>query len=253
MGAIREILSKKLMLIAKIVVFTLLIVIMYFLGMYLRRNDPLFQIKQVYIRSSAGGNEAENNPTKYWNLNLFQDNQIYINLGLREDLLQTNNPNRRIKSVSIENVKLSSEPSLLGTLKLYKISTDKDKLFEYIPENQFQNRLDYFVTELKPNVYENEVGVYGGQLNFAVVNENLLSYKYENEEEIIYDGTLLAKANIEEKDIKFKVYFDVVLVTESNKKYIANIEMNLPYGNILENGTEINKNADIGKFVYSKE
>lgn len=69
-------------------------------------------------------------------------------------------------------------------------------------------------------------------LDFAIINFGEYS---SNEEEIIHDGTILAKKGISYEDIKCKVSFDICIELTSGTKFTGNIDLSLPPDDITKN------------------
>ena len=75
-------------------------------------------------------------------------------------------------------------------------------------------------------------------------------YSTNEEEEIIHDGALLTKAGITLGEIKKTITFDIIIETESNKKYETTVIKEVPVGNLVEDGigTEDNTNFNHIRF-----
>ena len=76
----------------------------------------------------------------------------------------------------------------------------------------------------------------GGIIEFSVILNNLKKLQYNENEAIKVDGTLLKQ--IGEDRLKYQVSFDLIIELENNVKLKTKINLNLPAGNILENGIE---------------
>ena len=70
---------------AKIIVFVLIIVLVYIIGVYGRSDIPVFEIKDVYVKLSANANYLDDNMGQNWNLNIYQTNDIYIKFGHKDN------------------------------------------------------------------------------------------------------------------------------------------------------------------------
>ena len=79
---------------------------------------------------------------------------------------------------------------------------------------------------------------------------HVLMHIYEDFEEVTFDGTLFKKANILLEQIRFTVSLDLVLTTLSEKEYIYNIQVQLPYGDIVESGTVITDDMSSVQITY---
>ena len=76
------------------------------------------------------------------------------------------------------------------------------------------------------------------------------NYKTD-EEEIIHDGTLINKIGLTNQDIQFKVSFDISIELNSGKKYKANVNIGMPSGNLVEEGTT-NSQIDGNEIVFKR-
>ena len=76
----------------------------------------------------------------------------------------------------------------------------------------------------------------GGIIEFSVILNNLKKLQYNENEAIKVDGTLLKQ--IGEDRLKYQVSFDLIIELENNVKLKTKIDLELPAGNILENGIE---------------
>ena len=72
-----------------------------------------------------------------------------------------------------------------------------------------------------------------------------------NDEEIHFNN-LLKSANITENDLKSKVNFDVTIDIESGKQYKANITLDLPVENVIEEGTTSTEITDLKDIVFKR-
>ena len=62
----------------------------------------------------------------------------------------------------------------------------------------------------------------------------------DKDEEIVHDGTLLNKLSLNNEQVKFKISFDFVIEI-SKHSYKANVQLDLPCGDILKDGKIITK------------
>ena len=65
----------------KYIIIILLLIIIAIIAIILisnQKTDIPFELKQIYLTSTANGTYTDGNDTQDWNLNLFQNNDIYI-------------------------------------------------------------------------------------------------------------------------------------------------------------------------------
>ena len=224
---------------AKIIVFVLIIVLVYIIGVYGRSDIPVFEIKDVYVKLSANANYLDDNMEQNWNLNIYQTNDIYIKFGHKDNIHVQNEQDKILKQVYIDNIEIVDLPKLGSDISVYTISKNKEKIFEYTSEYVVKDKIEYTVVPNNSDIYNLEVNSTNGQVAISFVNNNVLEHVYNGLNEIKFDGTLLKNANVSLEDVQFTVSFNMNFVTETDKKYVYNIKMILPYGDMITNGTVI--------------
>lgn len=175
------------------------------------------------------GGIQEDSPESKWNLNLIQNNDIYI------DIIKNKNYGKEeiIDKVIIDNFKIEDEPQK-GEIKIYR--PDSQNLnFTNKEEYKIEKEIEYKGAE-KSDLNNLKVANQGGLIILRFVNQGLGNYKTD-EEEIIHDGTLLNKIGLTNEDIQFKVSFDISIELNSGKKYKANVNLKMPNGNLVGEGT----------------
>lgn len=74
-----------------------------------------------------------------------------------------------------------------------------------------------------------------------------------NDKEISHDGTILAKAGLKYEDIKCNISFDVTIEIADGTKFIGNIKVELPSGNIIEAGTSSFEKTDFKDVIFKRD
>ena len=240
----------RLVLATKIIICSFAILLVYFIGVYARKDVPVFEIKDIYIKSTANATYLDDNMTANWNLNVYQPNDIYIKFGVNDNIHTLNQEDKLLKSVYVKNIKIVESPSLGSNIDVYSISKDSDKVFEYVEEYKVNEELQYVVVPSNADIFNLQVNNKMGQIALSFVNKNVLMHIYEDFEEVTFDGTLFKKANILLEQIRFTVSLDLVLTTLSEKEYIYNIQVQLPYGDIVESGTVITDDMSSVQITY---
>ena len=124
----------------------------------------------------------------------------------------------------------------VGNIEIYRPSMGT-KLYEYKEQSKLQDSIEYVgaqETYLKGETLA--ISNQGGIIEFSVILNNLKKLQYNENEAIKVDGTLLKQ--IGEDRLKYQVSFDLIIELENNVKLKTKINLNLPAGNILENGIE---------------
>ena len=91
----------------------------------------------------------------------------------------------------------------------------------------------------------------GGLVVFRYVIEDLGNYT-SNEDGEINHNELLKKLAINNDDLKFNVSFDININLDSNKSYKANVNLELPIGNVVDDGIQSKENTDSENIVFKR-
>lgn len=192
------------------------------------KNMP-FEISKIMIISNAGGIQNDQSENK-WDLNLVQNNDIYI------DIIKNKNYKQEeiIDKIIIDNFQIENEPQK-GTIKIYRPNSTSIN-FENREEYKIENKLEYIGDEAS-DLNNLKIANQGGLILLRYVNEELGNYTSNEDEEIKHDGTLLRKTGITNDEIKFTISFDISIELKSEKKYKANVTVEMPKGNLIQEGT----------------
>lgn len=129
-------------------------------------------------------------------------------------------------------------------------STD-GRIYSYDDTYIIEEKLEYKGAS-KSNSQTLEIGNQGGNILIRFSNVNLGEYSSDKDKEIIHDGTLLNKLELEQENIAFAVSFDFVIQVQDHQ-YRANIHLDLPYGNITEEGTASFEKIDMSDIIFKRE
>ncbi len=127
-------------------------------------NMP-FEISQMVVVSTAEGVEKEGDKT--WNLDLIQNNDIYIHISKNKNYTKQ----EIIKNIKLNNFVITKEPQK-GEIILYRPSNSADKVFEYKDEYIINDNLTFQGTE-NTNLKQLEVANQGAVITFRCSNKNL--------------------------------------------------------------------------------
>ena len=201
------------------------------------QNMP-FKLSSILILSNAEGYQEEESKDYKWNTEIFQINDIYLNIEKNKNYKET----EIIKSVEIKNIVVNEAPKI-GEFTFYRpVSNDKE-LFEYKEEYKINEKIEY-VGDVKSDLSNFKISNQGGTIILRAVNKTGKEYK-SNEKEFKHSGKLLKQVNILNEDIKSTVSFDLVINLESEVSYKSNIKLDLPIGDIIDQGyasTQIKEN-----------
>ena len=123
--------------------------------------------------------------------------------------------------------------------------------YTYSDEYKIENSLE-FIGSQSTNMETLQINNQGGLIGFSIASDNLGEYIFSENEKLPSDGKLLAKAGVKDEEMKFKISFDLIIETESNHKFKANISLNLPTGNILKDGVGTLEDTELKNIVFKR-
>ena len=208
------------------------------------KNMP-FNLSKIIMVSTAEGTEIEGK--KKWNFEVFQNNDVYIYIDKNENY---KGEEKNIKSFRIENINIQKTPTK-GEVKVYMPNSVDGRLFSYDEDYLVDGKLEYKGAE-ESNTKTLEIGTNGGSALIRFSNTGLGKYSSDNDKEIIHDGTLLKKIKVSNDDIKFDISFDLV-ITVDNCSYRANMSLQLPCGDITQEGTSSMEKTDMSDVIFKRE
>ena len=203
------------------------------------KNMP-YKLTKISVVSNVTGTHNENSD-EFWNLSLVQNNDIYLNF---EKNLNSSNE-ALIKKVILDNIKVEKEPAI-GLIKFYKTSNNISNTYQNSVEDLIQDRIEY-IGSMQSNLEQQEIANNGGFAGIRATTENIGNHA-SNNTEIRIDGALLKGMNITNEELNAEISFDVILELTSGIKYKAKVKVEVPCGNIVEEGMckkEINSTDDI--------
>lgn len=208
------------------------------------QNMP-FNLSKIIVVSTAEGQETEGE--RKWNFNIHQNNDVYIYFDKNENYW---GQEKKIESVRIENINITKAPTK-GEIKAYMPNSLEGRLYNYSDEYIVNGALEYKGAD-ESNPQTLEIGENGGRALISFSNVGLEQYSSDEDEEIIHDGTLLKRINLTNEDILFDVSFDLV-ITVQNASYRGNVSLQLPCGNILEEGTSSLEKNDFSDVIFKRD
>ena len=208
-------------------------------------NMP-FNLSKITVISTAEGvrNEVDNQDFK-WNINVNQSNDIYFFVDKNEN----HKKQAVIDFISIENIKILQAPSK-GEVKIFMPNSGEGRRFLYDEMFLVKEKLTYQGAK-ESNEKALQIGNQGGKALIRFANINIATYKSNDDTEIKHDGTLLTKTGVKNEEIQFKANFDLVIKID-DIKYKANITLDFPCGNILDNGMSETEKTDMSDIVFKR-
>lgn len=242
---VREKVKEAITLFLIIVTFVCVLAIMLKYENEGEKNIP-FRLSEMLVISSADGEIKDENPENYhWNLNINQYNDIYLKINRNEKIQDMS----YLESISIDNIKINGKDG--KEIYAYMPSNMEDKSFSYDDNFIIDSMLTYKGAE-EDNRKKLEVGNQGGTIIFRIANKNVSEYVSNDDGEISYDGTLLKLGGVEENNLKFKVSFDLIITT-NNAKYKAKMKLDLPTGNIIEEGVSKLHQTEFNNIIFKRQ
>ena len=203
-----------------------------------------FYISKISIISNVEGTDVEDNTNK-WNLQVNQNNDIYLYIKKNDDYKDTE---------IIENVKLNNfnieQNSKIGEIKLLKPDSNVESvIFKNITENEVDN-IEY-IGDMDSSIKEMKISNQGGLVVFRYAINNLGNY-VSNDDEQINHSELLKKLNVNNDDLKFKVSFDIYITLNGGKVYKSTVDLELPVNDVVNQGTQSMEYTDLENIVFKR-
>ena len=205
-------------------------------------NMP-FKITKISIVESVEGNAIQG-ATEKWNLNVNQNNDIYIYIEKNSSYGKT----EIIEEVEINNIIINKQNEK-GELKLYKPVVDEKRMFINSAENEITGIT--YKGELESNIKEQKISNQGGIIAFRYGINNLSQYVSENDEQIDH-SQLLKLTNITQEDLQTKLSFNIIIKLTSGKKYQATINLDVPTDEIIEKGTIGKEITELDEIIFKR-
>lgn len=207
------------------------------------KNVP-FNIRKINIISTAESslNQDENG---IWHAGILQKNDISF-------VIEKNSKYKKeeaIKKISFDNFQIIKENENM-LVNIYRPTTSVNT-YNYIDEYKIQNSLEYCGSQAT-NTEELQINNQGGLIGFSITSDNLGEYIFTENEKVPSDGKLLAKVGIKPEDMNFKILFDLIIETETGHKFKSNMVLDLPTGNILQDGVGTLEDTELNDVIFKR-
>ena len=235
----------KLMIAIAILAIILILVLMAMIKYEVEgeQNMP-FKLSKIIIVSNAEGIENKTENELKWDFDIFQNNDVsfYIDSNTEDE-------NLLIKSVTIDNIQILKAPQK-GKIKVYMPNSEAGSLYNYDDQYLVKDSLQYKGASQSSST-ELEIGSKGGTTWICFNNMGIGNYTSNEDKEIRHDGTWLKKLEIAKEEVEFTVSFDYTIET-TKTKYKANITLDLPAGNISEDGRSYLEKTDMSDIIFKR-
>lgn len=202
-----------------------------------------FELTKMIVVSTAESNEIEAVADTKWNFSVNQYNDIYLEIQKNDEYTK----NINIKNITFENFVIEKN-SGAENIKLYRANSE-GKVVE--DEAHLVGSSLTYKGEKETNLDELKISNQGSIILLRSVNQNVCEVR-SNDEEIIHDGTLLAKGNANSEDLNYKLSFDVVIETSRDIKYKGTISIELPTGDVQTQGKTQLEKTDFSDVIFKR-
>lgn len=202
-----------------------------------------FELTKMIVVSTAESNEIEAAADTKWNFSVNQYNDIYLEIQKNDEYTKNTN----IKNITFENFVIEKN-SGAENIKLYRANSE-GKVVE--DEAHLVGSPLTYKGEKETNLDELKISNQGSIILLRSVNQNVCEVR-SNDEEIIHDGTLLAKGNANSEDLNYKLSFDVVIETSRDIKYKGTISIELPTGDVQTQGKTQLEKTDFSDVIFKR-
>lgn len=239
----KNIIKKSLFLAFLLIVITIVAAVVVRYDVEGEKKLP-YSISKILITSHTYAKDNEQkNPDVIWDINLKEDNNIYIYIDKNIDAKET------IKEVKINNFKITKKPTI-GNIKVYRPTGDLGKsLYEQSVQDYLESEIVYLgatVDTLKNLEVRNE----GGMIGFCISLEDLGNYT--SNESVTYNGSLLSSLNITNEDMQFSISFDLTITLDNSVSFIGTFDLDLPAGDIINENEPHIELTDFNNVIFKR-
>lgn len=209
------------------------------------QNMP-FKLSSIIIVSNAQGYQAKENKDYRWDVEIYQNNDIYLNIEKNKNYKET----EIIKSITIDQIQIEKNP-IIGTIELYRPAEESAQPYRYEEKYQIKDSIEY-TGDATSDIKNLKIANQGSTIVLRVLNKTGKRYT-SNENELEHNGKLLNKVGIDCQDVKTNISFDLTIHLESDVSFKAHIELELPVGDITKEGSSSTEITDRSKIIFKRE
>lgn len=204
-----------------------------------------FNITKLLVVSSAKTENIELNEDIY-EANVIQKNDLYIAIEKNKEYSKED----AIKKITINNFKIE-ENTEKGKVRIYRPAMGENA-YEY--SENYEIKEEVIFTGSKETNLKTEsmvISNQGGIIELSVIINDLGKITYDEEDNILADGSLLNRLQITSEEIRKKISFDMYIELAGGNTFKTNISLEIPTGNI-ENEGVITNEIDLSKLVFKR-
>lgn len=236
--------EKYVILFFLILIFCTTFFIMYKYHVEGEKNLP-FNITKLLVISSAKTENIELNENIY-EANVIQKNDLYIAIEKNKEYAKED----AIKKIIINNFKIV-ENSEKGTVKIYRPALGKNN-YEYTENYEIKDAIEYIGAKETNLKTENmTISNQGGLIELSVNLNNLGKITYDEDDNILADGSLLNRLQITSEEIRKTITFDIYIELTGGNTFKTTIFLEIPTGDIVNDGVNTNE-IDVSKLVFKR-
>ena len=229
-----------------VITISILFVVMMYLLTYHEEGETNipFKISKIVVVSSTDGAQSETQQANgsQWAIDVSQNNDIYLYIDKNKNYGKT----ELIENVKISNFNVAKQTEK-GEIKIYKTTTEENKMFNNTGEFEI-SELTY-EGDLESNIKQSKISNQGGLIVFRCANNNVSKYTADNVTEVNYNQ-LLQMTNVSQEDLKLTISFDLEIKIVNKKTYQATVSLELPVGDIIDEGTTNLEITDLEDIVF---
>ena len=231
--------------ISVLMIIIILIVVFFIMFKYNVEGEatPPFKITKMVVVSTAKTENMKLTEEMY-SADVLQSNDIKIAIEKNPEYKKE----AIIRNITINNIQIDPKETT-GSIEIYRPSMG-NKNYEYIEKYKIENEMIYAGEQETYTKGETlQIANQGGIIDFSIIINNLGTIKYNENQPVKIDGTLLKKIGIEKAE--FQIKFDLIVELENDVKLKTKMTLDLPTGNILENGIETIEQTEM-KTVFKR-
>lgn len=209
------------------------------------RNMP-FELTEMITVSTAEGYQEKQDEENNWNIEVYQSNDIYLNIKENRNSKQTES----IKKIVIENLKVDHQPEI-GEIYFYRAVGNDETSYIYQEQYEIKDKVIY-EGDIKSDLKNLKISNQGGTIIFRAINKTGKKY-ISNDNILTHDGRLLNRINVSFQQIKAVISFDMTITLASDISYKANITLELPTGDITKEGISNTNKTDKKDIIFKRE
>lgn len=208
------------------------------------KNIP-FKLTKISNISTAESNLYQSEDG-IWHSDIMQNNNMFFTIQKNDNYKKED----AISKIIFTNFNVDKKESI-GQTNIYKPSKINNQ-YTYVDEYIIQDGFVEYQGSQATNSELLQINNQGGVIGFSVATKDLGTYTLNENEKLASDGTLLKKANLKDTDVQIVLTFDLIIETKSGNKFKSNIKIDLPTGNILDDGISKYEDTKLENIIFKR-